>query len=323
MTIIVDFDGTLTTGNINSDISEATPNISLISKLQKIKLNINPYIKICTARGSKHKFSLEEKIQKYYKKIENFLIKNQVPFDEISFNKEYGDLYIDDMTISPLEDFDSYLSPFTRNKLIFTENNVIKNCNTSLNEKKWYEEAKSFLNVPDILFCNDSLLITKKIKNTIKPNALDLINLLYIFKEKKTFIENSFETYLNNIKLHEFSSLKTKKIIELILPKANHPSTFYHGDLSVSNILKEQNGTVWLVDPNIKNVFGSYKTDAGKAFFSFIAYEKNYTEAFVLQKEFGDEIIMWAVAEGLRVVKYRPEYISIVNNIADLLEFDC
>ena len=61
-------------------------------------------------------------------------------------------------------------------------------------------------------------------------------------------------------------------------------------------------------------------TDAGKAFFSFISYEHCYEDAFKIQEEFGDEVLFWAVSEGLRVTKYRQEYISIVNNIADLIK---
>jgi hypothetical protein len=60
-------------------------------------------------------------------------------------------------------------------------------------------------------------------------------------------------------------------------------------------------------------------TDAGKAVFSLIAYEASFDEAKKIVNEFGPDVWHFAVAEGLRVCKYQPKYISIVNNIADLI----
>jgi len=62
-----------------------------------------------------------------------------------------------------------------------------------------------------------------------------------------------------------------------------------------------------------------YLTDAGKSYFSLIAYEHKYSEANKIKEAFGSDVLKFAVAEGLRVCKYKPKYISIVNNIADLI----
>ena len=48
-----------------------------------------------------------------------------------------------------------------------------------------------------------------------------------------------------------------------------------------------------------------------------MAYEKDWDSASKICKALGDDIWGFAVAEGLRVVKNKPELISIINNIAN------
>ena len=98
MIVAVDFDGTLALGN-KSHISILEPNLDLIKRLQLLRIEINPIIKIVTARGSKSNLSEGEKQIRYHKLISNWLNKYNVPFDCISFNKAYATMYIDDMTI--------------------------------------------------------------------------------------------------------------------------------------------------------------------------------------------------------------------------------
>jgi tRNA A-37 threonylcarbamoyl transferase component Bud32 len=315
MIISVDFDGTLALGN-PSHITAATPNWILIERLKALKSKINPYIKVVTARGSKGKLSHDEKVKKYLDHIKYFLNLYNVPYDEISFNKEYADIYIDDMTIGHYDDFHGVDSYFTRNKIIFTEKTVIKKCTSSLFEKQWYEIAKKMFNVPSVLFINDETIITERLHNTVKPSVDDIIHLLNTFKDQSAINNSPFQTYMDRIVVPDNATPKVKSIISNL---KEHKPTFFHGDVNTSNILKQDN-KLWLIDPNFKNVFGSYMTDAGKAFFSFIAYEHCYEDANKIQAQFGDEVLLWSVAEGLRVTRYRQEFISIVNNIADLVK---
>jgi tRNA A-37 threonylcarbamoyl transferase component Bud32 len=112
-------------------------------------------------------------------------------------------------------------------------------------------------------------------------------------------------------------SEKTRTLAETVADHV-HPATFFHGDLSTTNLFCTDTG--WcLIDPNCKHIFGSYLTDAGKAAFSLIAYEAQFPEAQKIADHFGPEVWPFAVFEGLRVCKYQPKYISIVNNIADLI----
>lgn len=313
--ISVDFDGTLALGN-KSHITSCEPNRDLIDRLQNLKKNTNVYIKIVTARGSKNKLSLEDKNKKYRALIEDFCCRYNIPYDEISFNKEYADLYIDDMTINYNDQFDGFISEFTKNNILYTDNKVIKKCNSSIFEKEWYDIAETYFNIPKILFCNDCTIITEKINNTSKVTIDHCIELLHEFKKLK--IKNfSYKTYINNIILPDSASIKTIQIIDYLNNNILEP-TFFHGDFTKNNLINNNN-KIYLIDPNYKYIFGNYLIDAAKLYFSIVAYEKNIQEANILVKEFGNDIIRYAVAEGLRVCKYIPNYISIVNNIAEFI----
>lgn len=311
MIIICDFDGTLALGN-KSHITLCEPNYLLIERLKRLKSTIDCKIKIVTARGSKNGLTLKEKKKKYERLIVDFCTNYDIPYDEISFNKEYGDLYIDDMTINQYDEFNGLSSYFTNNKLIFTEKTVIKKTSQSLFEKNWYEIAKVNFSVPEVFFCNDETIITERINDFKKPTADDFIDILE--KMKRIEVKNyPFYTYKENIKIDDESSDYTIKYIKQI---KEHRGSFFHGDLSTTNVLKTEDDT-YLIDPNYKNIFGSWKTDAGKAIFSLIAYEKNWNEAEKIVRHFDDKTLWnFAISEGMRVVKNKKEYISIVNNIS-------
>lgn len=311
--IAVDFDGTLALGN-KSHITASEPNYQLIKRLKDLKQITQCYIKIVTARGSKNKLSLQQKQEKYSYLIEEFCKKYEIPYDEISYNKEYAHLYIDDMSISEHDTFYGYNSPFTNNKILHTHSSVIKNCSTSLLEREWYDIASHVVETPKVLFCNDELIITEKIPSDSEPTISDVLSILDKFK-KNTIKNFNFETYTNNIICPEKASVKTQKILQSLPP---HNPTFFHGDLSLSNILKYKN-KIYLIDPNYKYIFGSYLTDAGKAVFSYIAYKYDYNSAKIIIDKYGKRVLCFAVAEGCRVCKYKSQYISIVNNIAELL----
>lgn len=315
MIVIVDFDGTLALGTM-SRIVERKPNKLLIERLKELKRTINPIIKVVTARGSRFNLTEEQKRKRYYNDIERWLMEHNVPYDHISFNKEYGSIYIDDMTIGQYEPFEAMVSPFTKNQILFTLNTVIKHTPNAVNEYRWYRLAQGIVHTPDVLFCNDEVIILNRISNPSKPMSFEMIDLIESYRNH-SIPNQPFSTYAANIN-HVVGS--TEKVTGVIESLPEHENTFFHGDLSTTNVLIE-GGTrkKFCIDSNYKDVFGSYLTDAGKAFFSFVAYEKDYTSAKQISDYYGADVVRFAVAEGLRVCKYQPKYISIVNNIADLV----
>lgn len=315
MIVIVDFDGTLALGQTSS-IKERMPNKTLIDRLHKMKQSINPTIKVVTARGARDNLTTKQKNKRYRQVIEEWLAAHQVPYDELSFNKEYGSLYIDDLSINQFERFNCFESHFTKNKIIVTETKVVKYTINAANEHRWYSLAKGYVNVPYVYSSNQDMIVMEKIETERKPTAQEIIELIQSYKCRQ--IQNQcFSTYISHVSKQKLGTEKTRGIIAS-LPELE-PS-FFHGDLSTQNVLVQQGSeSLYCIDPSYKGVFGNYLTDAAKAYFSFIAYEKNYQEAEQIADAFGKDVVRFAVAEGLRVCRDDPKYISIVNNIADLV----
>jgi hypothetical protein len=199
-----------------------------------------------------------------------------------------------------------------------TETTAIKYAPSALFEFEWYKRARLLLpefSFPEVLFCNDECIITERIHNYVKPRGEMFIAILEEFKYRKTDEKNDFQTYTGNIPTIDGATAQTLEVVAQLATMA-HDATFFHGDLSTTNVLCSDD--IYLIDPNSKHIFGSYLTDAGKAVFSLIAYEAQFPEAQKIVDRLGKDVWFFAVAEGLRVCKYQPKYISIVNNIADL-----
>jgi tRNA A-37 threonylcarbamoyl transferase component Bud32 len=292
--IAVDFDNTLALGNV--ELNNLQPNIPLINRLKQSGC----YIKIVTARGSKNKLTYKQKVERYYEPIKAWLDKYEVPYNQISFNKEYAHLYIDDMTIDENADFSTIRSNFTNNSIILTEKSCIKKCKTAKAEFSWYKLAKKHgFEVPEVMFCNDELIITKKIHNHSKPKAEQIIEAVKAFAKAPKINNCNFKTYIENLKGFELPELK------------EHSATFYHGDFSTQNILVADK--MYLIDPNYKDVFGSYIIDAAKAAFSFYAYENDIKSAQKIWTEFPESQV-FTITEGMRVCKYR-DYFNAVQTL--------
>lgn len=325
MIVFVDLDNSLAIGNAQH-ISTLAPNRPLIARLRDLKAaQPGTQIKIWTARGGKDGLSADERELKYGNVIREWLGKYGVPFDGICW-KDYANLYIDDQTITPYDEFTGITSTFTGNPVILTDGTAIKYAKSALFEYEWYKRARLLgFNVPEVLFCNDECIITRRVHSTKKPSAKDFIHVLEKFKAmQEVMFSDDFMTYVENIQAIEVEGMsdKVRRMVETVAWNV-HPATFFHGDLSTTNVLAwdVQELDPVLIDPNCKHIFGSYLTDAGKAAFSLIAYEAQFPEAQKIFDHFWPEACVWtfAVYEGLRVCKYQPKYISIVNNIADLI----
>lgn len=246
----------------------------------------------------------------YYVRAVNELLERMTDDNSI-VSGMYNALAIPETYIIKLGDPEDYYEAlgikggsFTCNQITFNEKTVIKHCKTGLSEWGWYMKACAF-NVPKVRYADEEMIITERIYSTSKPTAEDFIRIIEQMRQAEySGREQPFNSYLLNLPDHKELELQ------------EHSPTFFHGDLSTTNVIK--NSRVWLIDPNYKDVFGSWLTDAGKAVFSFIAYEQNYPEAKKIVDHFGNEVWAFAVAEGLRVTKYKPEYISIVNNIYEI-----
>lgn len=101
--VIVDFDDTLCIYDETSKgVCDGTPNHELIRKLRELhRAGFN--IEIFTARGHFSAKNRNEASRKYKNIMENWLKEHNVPYNNLSFNKPYGIIYIDDKAVRPDE----------------------------------------------------------------------------------------------------------------------------------------------------------------------------------------------------------------------------
>lgn len=205
-------------------------------------------------------------------------------------------------------------SSFTKNKILLTEKVVVKCCDTARSEAAWYLSVKDVrIDVPFVYFSNDDTIVMERIYGT-KPTAEDMVDIINLFQSQRPIYSTNPQTYIDNLDDERLRDKFSK------LPKFDPTETFFHGDLSTTNVIM-QGDRPYLIDPNIKlNVFGNYQTDAAKAIFSFLVFEQDLVSAKIIAAHHIPEIWLLAAAEGSRVAKYNPKYRTFVNNILDIYE---
>lgn len=330
MIIVVDFDGTLAVGD-TSDIENMTPNISIV-KLVNDLYNDGNVINIVTARGSKSCISIEEREKKYFDKLSSWLKRFKVNYNTISFNKEYGDIYLDDRCFNINDNiiYEKLDTNFTGNKVRRINNVVTKKTESSVNEFKWYIKAKkSGINTPVILSYDVDSISTEFIDGKNCENFELIKNTIYLLKNTKSDNFANFQTYVQRIKTHinnNKSIINGDKLIRC-LNMIDPPNTFNHGDFSIKNII-EKNNTLFLIDPIYStDIFQSYFLDIAKHLFSILFYSFDYVSYETFYKKYVDEfnldtdvIDILIASESVRVANKNHKFCDISNNLIDSLK---
>ena len=329
MVIVVDFDGTLALGDTSS-IPDMSPNFSLVSIINKM-YNDGNTINIVTARGSKSCNTFEERRIKYFDIISSWLKKNNVLYHNISFYKEYGDIYFDDKchNIKDTIQYQNLDSSFTTNKVRRLNDFVIKNCNSSKQENSWYKEARKIgVKTPELLSYDQDTITTKYISGT-KFNDPNLsLPILKKFKNNNPLNNCSFSSYIDRINRHlegNNNIVNPQKIIKK-LSQITIPATFNHGDFSIYNMIQKDD-CLYLIDPIFsKDCFQSYFLDISKQLFTILYYDLNYDlydlcrNMYLKNFDIDQETLNILIcSESIRVASYKKQFSSISNNLIDQL----
>ena len=316
--ISVDFDGSL---GLDFVISEKIPNRELINQINYLKEAGN-YIKIVTARGS-YNSTIEERTEKYYHQIKNYLDLNEIKYDEISFVKEFADLYIDDLAIRPDEIVitKDMSSIFTGNIVTRINDTVIKSGSTISNEYEWYKAYDNKEDIPEIINVTRNSLVYKYIQNNNKLDLNILLGKINRYKEYSKLNNLKFNSYIEGIKTHlKNNPIHNSDKLVYSLYKLNIYPTFAHGDLSLYNIIPTDN-EIKFIDPLYhKDKFGSYIVDYAKLLFS-IKFYKGDVGMFNEIKNIIDlnYIDILIAAECIRVASYRKQFNFIAENLINEL----
>ena len=328
MEIVVDFDGTLALGD-TTDISTMHPNLKLIEYINTMYDDGN-IIKIVTARGSKSCKTYEEREVKYLNIIKKWLLKYNIKYTNISFFKEYGDVYIDDRCHyidSPIV-YKNYNTKFTNNNVKRFNEKVFKvgEAESISNEIKWFKYAKTLdLKIPTI-FSYDVNTISMTFHETLMPYTQDvpeLIKILTLFKNTQAASTSSLDTYKQRIVnyINKNSIIEKEKFIQRVFD-LEIPCTFNHGDFSTQNILHTDNGLV-LIDPIFsETLYQSYQIDIAKFLFTILFFEKNsdfyercrsqFCINFKINTLHLDTLI---ACEAIRVANRKTQLIDVVNSL--------
>jgi hypothetical protein len=321
MIVNVDFDGSLALG-LGFGISEKIPNIKLIDRINYLKSCGNT-IKIVTARGA-YNSSIEERTKKYYDQIKEYLDKNGVLYDEISFIKEFADIYIDDLAIRPDEIMitKDLSSSFTNNIVTRINDTVVKCGATVHNEYEWYKWFNMNEYKPEILNINRHSIIYKYIEKEGEIDYYKLLDVVEYYSGFNRMNNIEFSEYVNSISNHLALNKSISNGLSLIrkLAEINIRPTFAHGDLSVYNVIPTKDGFK-LIDPLYhEGKFGSITTDLAKLLFSIKFYLGNYRKFEELRSFIHiDNLDVLIASECVRVASYNSRFSFIAENLINEL----
>ena len=329
MVTVIDFDGTLALGD-TKDINSMIPNLKLVSLINSLYEDDNT-IKIVTARGCKSCNSFLERYKKYFNTITDWLDKHGIKYHELSFYKEYADVYIDDRGVNIKDTiyYDKLDSKFTTNKVRRVNNFVVKKSMSSINEVEWYNKASELdINIPEILSYDNDTITTSFIDGKPCSNTGLFIDTLKILQSTPSTNKVGFGTYIQRIKTHldKNPTIIGKDKLLKSLNIINIPNTFNHGDFSVNNIIESQ-GKLYLIDPIMTNdLFQSYVIDVAKHLFSILYYSLNYNlynqchTKYINDLNIDETALNTLIAsESIRVANRKPQLIDICNNLIDIL----
>jgi tRNA A-37 threonylcarbamoyl transferase component Bud32 len=329
MVTVVDFDGTLALGD-TADINTMYVDPKIVSLVNKMYDDGNT-IKIVTARGSKSCSTIAQREEKYRDTVLNWLLANGVKFHELSFNKEYGDVYIDDRAynVDSTIFYEKLDSKFTTNKVRRINNCVVKITTNSSDEVAWYNKALEIeLNIPGVLSYDRDTIATRYIEGTYCSNVNLVLDTLSKFKNTLPTNKVNFSTYVDRITNHlqNNPSIQNKSKLLAKLATINPPNTFNHGDFSIHNQIESAN-KLYLIDPIYsEDIYQSYVLDAAKHLYSVLYYAldsdffnicyNQYINKLGIKK---DELDILIACESVRVCNRKKQLTDITNNLIDAL----
>lgn len=281
-TLVVDFDDTLAI-TLNRDWVNAAPNQPLIEKLNHL-YDEGWTIHVVTARGQiSCGGDCDAASNKYRLQIENWLYEHGVKYTDLSFQKKLAAYYIDDKGITP----DDFLIKFKRIDLkggmsgasVYYDtasDAVFKTAKNTHEVVAWYDFAKEHYNVPEIYSVIGDTIKMQKLEPYIGPFER-ILEVCYDFRRFKPLHVGILpyryvDRCLHRIRTELGEEAIDFKFLSSIIEYASSvvPSTFGHGDFSISNIMSGPSGqSVYLIDPiNDPTMLSSWVIDIAKLYMS-------------------------------------------------------
>lgn len=353
-TIVIDVDDTISVHN-NRDYYNAKPIPEVIEKINSM-YDAGWKIILYTARGQVSCNGDLELIQKLRGPIlTDWLHRHNVKYHELQFGKPLGVYYVDDKALRPDEFVKlrhELLSGGSGATIERLGDRVIKSSAKTKSEYAWYNSMHTFfvdklfgakITIPTInTYYGNTIdmqyIDGESLNDKIKLGSVDtaykyynrLIDLCFTFSFDDE-VEYDWATMVDRVKEHlECNTINDADRLMKIIDdpefhyRMYHLASHSHGDLTLENIIVDENDTMYLIDPNRPDgLYSSFIMDLGKLYQSFNGYEEwngrgalppytNRNKEILLQLleevaiEF-PEIYVAAAIHYVRMLKYKTD----------------
>ena len=163
--------------------------------------------------------------------------------------------------------------------LDFSGDFIRKKCKDAAEQCEWFRIASRYLLAPGIrlpqtVCISDAEYDIEFIEGTCgtqigSTRLIDtLVDQILVWSKVPPIRESNWESYIKRLYSEHVSQTDSqivRRIFEFLDNTSDLPSSFSHGDLTLENVIVENNGGIVLIDPNFKqNLFQSYVLDLGK-----------------------------------------------------------
>jgi len=163
--------------------------------------------------------------------------------------------------------------------LDFSGDYIRKSCKDAIEQCEWFDIAAKLplvngIRIPQTILETGSdyqIEFVEGVSGTKVDSTriLDsLVDQVFLWSKVPSVRKATWKSYIQRL-YDEHVSLCDSQIVRRVFEKLDEidgcPSSFSHGDLTLENVLVENNGGIVLIDPNFKmNLFQSYILDLGK-----------------------------------------------------------
>ena len=280
-TLVVDFDDTIAITH-NRDWVNAMPNVALVNKLNAL-CDDGWSIHIVTARGQLScDGDCEAADRKYRQQIESWLTQHDVKYSSLSFQKKLAAYYIDDKGITP----EQFVKSFERTRLVGgwsgdsvyydkVTDSVYKTSKNTQSVVRWFEAARWYgYNVPGVhSVIGDT--IRMQYLHTYSGDITDVLETVHTFASHPPLQSEpvSADSYISRCceRVKDLLYIGDYSFIYILLNDAmlHTPTSFSHGDCSISNIMSNDSTgqSICFIDPiNDITLYSSWVIDIAKLY---------------------------------------------------------
>ena len=295
--IVFDVDDTICSNIRKLGYENCVPDLEVIKKINHLHDDLGFEIVLHTSRGMVScNGDIDKIIEKNKSTLEKWLEKHNVHYDEIIFGKPIADLYVDDKALG-IDDFKKeqfeILKGGGSGKSIYRTGKIVKkfigsDSDTS-NFKDWVDDNKGSCKFPRIISYLYNAVYMEYIhgKNLSECDLLfeDLLELIKIIVKFSRMEKSEFDIcILLDILQKNYSNDKDfNRLIYLckdaLLSNKDilvENASYCHGDMILSNIIKDYCGNLFFIDSRYFRTCSSYLFDFAKLRMSMCGYEYEF-----------------------------------------------